>query len=126
MSTPNRELETAFERYFSVRIEKEKAITPGQKKELIAKLRQELSEQGRVPLPTGPVRIDPKHPAIRAALEGRSVTVGGKVINQKNDDTLSGRMEALPVPAKIALMIGIFLIPLLIVVLIMFRHFKFT
>lgn len=121
MSTPNRELQAAFERYFEMRIQKEKAITPGQKKELIEKLRQELSSQGRVPLPTGPVKVDAKHAAIRAALEGRVVTMGGKVITQKSGD-ISSRMEALPVAAKMAVMVAIFLIPLLLIGLIMFAR----
>ena len=119
MSTTNRELTNAFERYFSGRVQKARAITPGQKKELIERLRQELKEDGRVPLPTGPVKVDPKHAAIRAALDGRAVTMGGKIISQISDDSLSGRMEALPVPAKIGLMAAIFLIPLSIVILIM-------
>ena len=122
MSTPNRSLQAAFERHFQTRIEKAKAITPGQKKELIEKLRQELSVQGRIPIATGPVKVDPKHPFVRAALEGRSVTMGGKVISQKGDQSLSSRMQALPVPAKIAVMAAIFLIPLLFIGLVIFAR----
>lgn len=120
MSSTNRELTNAFERYFSNRVEKARAITPGQKNDLIEQLRRELEEDGRVPLPAGPVKVDPKHPAIRAALEGRAVTMGGKVLSKVTDDSISGRMESLPLPAKIAVMAGMFLIPLLIVILVMF------
>ncbi len=120
MSISNRELENAFERYFSNRVEKARAITPGQKEDLIEQLRRELKEEGRVPLTTGPVKVDPRHPAIRAALDGRAVTMGGKVLSKATDDSISGRMEALPLPAKIAVMAGMFLIPLIIVIFIMF------
>ena len=56
MSTTNRKLTLVFERYFSTRLEEASAITPGQKKDLIAQLRRELNEDGRIPLPAGPVK----------------------------------------------------------------------
>lgn len=69
MSTTNRKLTLVFERYFSTRLEEAGAITPGQKKDLIAQLRRELNEDGRIPLPAGPVKADTNNtPAIRAAL----------------------------------------------------------
>ena len=78
-----RELLSAFEKHFSKRVRKENAITPGQKKILIGKLRQELKEDGRVPLPTGPVKLDVKHPVVKAALSGRSVSMSGKIVKKE-------------------------------------------
>ena len=82
MSSTNRELDNAFERYFSNRIEMAGAITPGLKKELITQLRQELNSDGRLPLPAGPVKVNPSHPVIRIALEERAVTRSGKITSQ--------------------------------------------
>ena len=108
-----RELNSTFETYFQQRIARENAITPGQKKALIDKLRQELST-GRVPLPTGPVKLDPKHEVVRAALSGRSVTMSGKIIKKEENQTFSERMESLPTPAKIAVMAGMVFLPCII------------
>lgn len=120
MTTYNRDQTTAFERYFAQRVARAKAITPGQKKELIEQLRRELEEEGRVPLSSGPVKIDTSHPIVCAALEGRAVTMGGKVIQKKTDGSISDRMQNLSAPAKIAVMIAIFLLPVMIMGLIMF------
>ena len=109
-----RELNNTFETYFQQRIARENAITPGQKKALINKLRQELSQKGRIPLPTGPVKLDPKHEVVRAALEGRSVTMSGKIIKKEENQTFSERMESLPTPAKIVVMAGMVLLPCII------------
>ena len=68
MPTTNRELNLVFEGYLKDRVEQARAITPGQKKDLIAQLRWELNFEGRVPLLGGPIRTNVKHPAIRAAL----------------------------------------------------------
>lgn len=70
MSSTNCELNLAFERYFLGRSQMAGAIRNEQKKELIEQLRRELKEEGRVPLPAGPVKVNLEHPAIRAALEG--------------------------------------------------------
>ncbi len=115
MSNIDRDLQNAFNRYFDQQITRAKAITPGQKKELIEQLRQELSSEGRIPLPTGPVKVDPNHPIVRAALDGRPVTMGGKLIKKKKADTVSERLQELPTPAKIGLMVMIFLLPLIII-----------
>lgn len=114
----NRELQQAFERYLTQRLMRESAITPGQKKKVIEQLREELKTQGRVPLERGPVCVDPKHPTVRAALEGRPVTVGGKVMRAK-DDSYSGRMQALSAPVKILILSAIFLLPIIIVGIIL-------
>lgn len=113
----NQQFHAAFERYLAERITRARAITPGDKKALIEELRRELQEQGRVPLPSGPLKVDPRHPIVKAALEGRSVTMGGKVISQKTGGSLSDRMQALPVAAKIAIMLAIFILPILLIII---------
>ena len=120
MSNIDRDLQNAFNRYFDKQVAEAKAITPGQKKELIEQLRQELSSDGRIPLPTGPVKVDPNHPIVRAALDGRPVTMGGKLIKKKSADTVSERLQELPTPAKIGLMVVIFLLPLIIIGFLIF------
>ncbi len=113
-----RELTSTFEMYFQNRIIKENAITPGQKKNLIEKLRKELKEKGRIPLPSGPVLVDPKHPVVSAALSGRSVAMSGKIIKKEDNQDLSQRMQNLPVPAKIAVMISMVLIPAILAMVV--------
>ena len=68
----SREQQIAFERYLTARFNRARAITPGDKKEVIAALRRELDEEGRVPLPNGPIKVDPRHPIVKAALKGLS------------------------------------------------------
>lgn len=109
-----RELTNTFDMYFQNRVIKENAITPGQKKKLIEKLRKELKEKGRIPLPSGPVLVDPKHPIVSAALSGRSVAMSGKIIKKEDNQDFSQRMQSLPVPAKIAVMISMILIPIIL------------
>lgn len=110
----NRELNNTFEMYFQRRVKKANAITPGQKKSLIKKLHVELQKEGRIPLPNGPVRVDAKHPVVKAALSGRSVAMSGKIIKKEDNQDVSQRMEGLPLPAKIAVMVGMILIPAII------------
>lgn len=115
-----RELLSAFEKHFSKRVRKENAITPGQKKILIGKLRQELKEDGRVPLPTGPVKLDVKHPVVKAALSGRSVSMSGKIVKKEGNLTFEERMQNLSMPAKIAVMASMVLLPCILVMVTYF------
>ncbi len=115
-----RELNSAFEKHYSQRIAKENAITPGQKKALIQKLRQELSVQGRVPLPAGPVKLDVNHPVVKAAISGRSVTMSGKIVKKDENLTVSQRMQNLPLPAKIAVMAAMVFLPCIIAMALSF------
>ena len=101
MATHTRAQTQAFERYYTQRLARAEAITPGQKIALINQLRRELSEQGRLPLASGPVRVDPNHPIVQATLEGRAVSLGSKVVASSQPTTISERMQALPVAAKL-------------------------
>lgn len=110
----NRELNSAFEKHFERQTAKESAITPGQKKALIEKLRRELKETGRIPLPTGPVKLDVTHPVVKAALSGRSVSMSGKIVKKEEDQTFNERMQNLSMPAKIAVMASMIILPCII------------
>ena len=116
-------LSEAFNRYLSSRFAQEDAITPGQKLEVIRHLREETHEQGRVPLPGGPVRVDINNEAVQAALNGRAVSVGGQTVKAKSSSATSaeGLAEISPVK-KAAILVGIVLIPLLLFVLFLFAR----
>ncbi len=108
-------LPEAFNRYLNSRFTQADAITPGQKLAVIRTLREETYEQGRVPLPGGPVRVDVSNEAVKAALEGRAVSVGGNSVKKKpakatSADGLAGMSPA----AKVAILGGIVLVPLLL------------
>ena len=66
------DLNQSFNEYFTTRAAK--TTTPEQKKALIHQLRLELKQEGRLPLPTGPFKLDTKHKMVRAALEGHTKT----------------------------------------------------
>ena len=66
--TTKPKLNSVFEEYFSQQAARKKAITPDQKKALTNKLRQELLQEGRLPLPAGPVRFDVQNLTMRAAI----------------------------------------------------------
>lgn len=67
--------------YFSQQAARNKSITPSQKKALVNKLRQELSRNGRMPLLTGPVRLDITHPMVKAAILA-AYTISGQYIKR--------------------------------------------
>lgn len=111
-------LSEAFNRYLASRFAQADAITPGQKLEVIRNLRKETHEQGRVPLPGGPVRVDVHNEAVHAALSGRAVSVGGQAVKAKSASATSAEGLAGLNPAKKAvILVGILLIPLLLFVL---------
>lgn len=70
--TSKTKFNSAFEKYFSQQAARKKAITPNQIKELISELRKELLQQGRLPLPVGPVRLDVTHRVVKAAILANS------------------------------------------------------
>lgn len=109
-----REQTTNFDHYLQTRYAKADAITPGQKITVIQALRRETHEQGRVPLAGGPVRVDITNEAVRAALDGRTVSVDGQTVKAKPAVTSAEGLAALSPGKKIALIGGIFLLPLLL------------
>ena len=100
-----------FERCWQERVQRAGAITPGEKLALVTVLERELTEQGRVPLASGPVRVPVDHPMVEAVMEGRSVSVGGQTLGAPL--AFGERMQALPVPAKLALLALVGLLPVL-------------
>src|SRR5688500_9857459 len=98
MALDKREIERGFERYFDLRAQQSGAMSPGQQLELLDILEAEL-EEGRVPRPTGLAKLDPTHPMVRAALDGRPVSNGATVVEQARPSSLQERLQALPTPA---------------------------
>jgi hypothetical protein len=75
-----RDLETAFWHYYRKRLQEAGAITPGQKHAVLDDMERELYTEGRVPIVSGVVKQDVNSPAVRAALEGREVVLGGTAV----------------------------------------------
>jgi hypothetical protein len=114
----DRQKRAAFDRYFQERVRQAGAITPGQKKELIDQLRRETREEGRIPLTNGSVaKLDPRVPVVKAALEGRPVSLGGQNISS-GPQSPADRLQALSAPAKLGLIAALFVLPCLLTVLI--------
>lgn len=114
----NQTLPDAFDRYLAARFTQADAITPGQKLAVIQTVRQETHEQGRVPLPGGPVRVDVANEAVQAALNGRAVAVDGQTIKSKPTSAASAEgLAGLSPGKKVAVMVGIVVVPLLLFIL---------
>ena len=75
-----RDLETAFWHYYRKRLQEAGAITPGQKHAVLDDIERELYTEGRVPIVSGVVKQDVNSPAVRAALDGREVVLGGTTV----------------------------------------------
>lgn len=114
MDAPQKE---AFAHYLHTRFARADAITPGQKIQVVAALRRETHELGRVPLPGGPVRVDVSNDAVQAALHGRAVSVDGQMVRgQKTGIASAEGLARLGNGPKVAILAGIFLLPLLLVI----------
>ncbi|HID89401.1 MAG TPA: hypothetical protein EYP52_06800 [Anaerolineae bacterium] len=105
----------AFETYLNRRVADVQAVTPGQQLEVIRQLREEAYKEGRVPMPSGVIyRLPTGHPAVRAALEGKPVSMGsGKTASRRGGG--SGRVEDMSKAAKFGILAAILLVPLLLV-----------
>lgn len=75
-----RDLEAAFWHYYRKLLHEAGAITPGQKHAVLDEMERELYAEGRVPIVSGVVKQDVNSPAVRAALEGREVVLGGTTV----------------------------------------------
>ena len=123
-----RQRQETFARYIRERFDALDAITPGQKIEVVAQMREEARghvtghpHSIRLPKAGGGSILLPKdHELVRAALEGRRVSMGGTTIESAaTSASYSERMEALPTPAKVGLLALIGLAPLLFILLFM-------
>lgn len=109
-----REIEQRTLSYLSERKRAQGAVTPGQSIEVLLAVRREVAEEGIVPMPPGRVvTVDPADPRLVAATTGRPVAIGGQVVEPVSSD-LQTRLQALSVPAKVALLAVLFLLPLLL------------
>ncbi len=106
-----------FEAYYQKRIQLAGAVLPEEKLAVLAIMKQELLEDGVIPIADGQVaEFNPKHPVYAAILAGEVVNVSGESLGKKK-----GGMAGASTGMKVAMMAGVFLIPLLIVGLILFR-----
>ena len=110
----SRELEAAFTRYYEGRLTRAGAITPMQKLAVLDELERELHAEGRVPLVTGPVKVPVTHPAVKAALEGRTVVLGGTQVTAPPAGMLA-RLQALPAAQRVLVLVAGMLVPLLLI-----------
>jgi len=100
-----------FEKYLEHRYQKAGALTPGQKLEVLDLLEQEAREQGRVPVGERSVATVPvDNPAVQAVLRGEEVSLGAATVRNRTQ----GMLEGLPTAAKIGILVGIVLLPLLL------------
>lgn len=99
-ATP-RDVEAAFQHHFESRVTRAGAITPGQKLAVIDELERELHEEGRIPLVSGPVRVNVQSPVIQAALEGRTVVLSGKQVTTPPPRGIVERLQAASVGVKV-------------------------
>jgi hypothetical protein len=102
---------TIFERYLDFRFQKEGALTPGQKLEVIARLKEE-ARQGRVPSgEKAVVSLPVEHPAVAAVLRGEEVSLGAAAIRRAGTDWRD--VTTWPLAARIGVLVGIMALSLL-------------
>lgn len=102
---------TIFERYLDFRFQKEGALTPGQKLEVIARLKEE-ARQGRVPSgEKAVVSLPVEHPAVAAVLRGEEVSLGAAAIRRAGTDWRD--VTTWPLWARIGVLVGIMVLTLL-------------
>ena len=105
----------AFEAYLNRRIADAQAVTPGQQLEVVRRLREEAHKEGRVPMPSGTVyRLPTDHPAVRAVLEGKPVSMGGRTKAAGKRRGESSRVEGMSNVAKLGILAAIVLVPILL------------
>lgn len=110
----SREMEAVFGRYYEARLARAGAITPVQKLAVLDELERELQEEGKVPLAGVVGRVPITNPAVRAALEGRMVVLGGKQVTAPPAGVLA-RLQALPAGRRVLVLVAGMLVPLLLI-----------
>jgi len=104
--------QTIFERYVEFRFQKEGALTPGQKLEVISKLKEE-ARQGRVPSgEKAVVSLPVDHPAVAAVLRGEEVSLGDTSIRREEMDWRNP--ASWPLWARIGVLAGIVLLVMIL------------
>jgi hypothetical protein len=113
--------QTIFERYVEFRFQKEGALTPGQKLEVISKLKEE-ARQGRVPSgEKAVVSLPVDHAAVAAVLRGEEVSLGDTSIRREGMDWRNP--AGWPLWARIGALAGIVLL-VVVLALVMAAHGK--
>ena len=113
-----------FERYFRFRCQQAGAVTLGQQLQVLAQLRREAEQEGRVPLSeSSVVQVDLNNPAVQAVLRGEPVSIGAKTVRSASGDATlklpKSRGGAMGNGQKVAIMLGIFAIPVVIALILM-------
>jgi hypothetical protein len=107
---------TIFEAYYQKKIALAGAVLPEEKLAVLEAMSRELNENGVIPISDDQVaEFNPKHPVYQAILAGEVVNVSGEAIGKKR-----GGAAGASTGVKIAMLAGIFLIPLIVVLAIMF------
>lgn len=109
-----RALEATFTRYYETRVARASAMTPVQHMAVLDEMERELYEEGRIPLLNGPVKASVTHPVAKAALEGRTVVMGGKQVTTPQARGIVPRLQAQPVWVRLLLLVS----PILIFVVV--------
>ncbi len=94
-----------FDAYLQMRFDRVGALTPGQKLAVVEELIREAQEEGRVPVsPDNVISLDTASRSARAVLEGKPVSLAGGAAVARRGDGVARRLQALPLPARLAIL----------------------
>ena len=113
-----------FERYFRFRCQQAGAVTPGQQLQVLAQLRREAEQEGRVPLSdSSVVQVDLNNPAVQAVLRGEPVSIGARTVQSSSGGALKlpKSRESLSTGQKIGIMAALLLLPTVISLIFFMR-----
>ncbi len=100
--------EELFESYLEYRIQRDGALTPGQKLSVVRQL-QEEARQGRVPSgPNSVVNVPLESPVVQAILRGEPISVGNTSMRRKS------RVESLSVGQRLGILGGLALLVIVV------------
>lgn len=109
MTTP-----TIFNAYFQELCKRSDAFTPAAQVALLDELYERAVTAGQVPIAVDKTaQVPPNDPRVQAIIAGREVSVAGHSLE---DNSLSGRMSALPPAQKFAVLAGMLLGVLVVVI----------
>ncbi len=101
-----------FDKYLDKRLSAAGALTPGQKLEVLATLRQE-AQAGRFPFGGSVASVSVDNPAVQAVLRGEEVSLGAITVKAGEASGLVGRVATLPTWTRIGIVVAIPLLLLL-------------
>jgi hypothetical protein len=104
-------MQSTFENYLNYRYQREQAITPGQKLEVLREVRAD-AERGQVPIDDRSVAtLDPNDPSVAAVLRGESVSMGIGAAPKRRKGSKGGQSDT---RRKVGILAAAFLIPFLL------------